>query len=120
MPSAISKLKSSGSTDGKAIKVAATATLGTTIHTAQSGTTAGSFDEVWLKATNNDTVSRTLTIEWGGATSPDCLMTITLPPKSGWCPIVKGDILQNALAVTAFASAANVICIQGYVNRLTA
>lgn len=119
MPSALQKLKLSGSTDGKAIKVAATATLGTAIHTAVSGTTAGTFDEVWLYATNNDTVDRTLTIEYGGATSPDCLMTITLPSKCGWVPIVKGHILQNGLAITAFASVANVVCIEGFVNRIT-
>ena len=36
----------SGSTNGRPIKVAATATPGTTIHTAVTGTT--DFDEVWI------------------------------------------------------------------------
>jgi hypothetical protein len=45
----------SGSTNGKAIKVAETATAGTTIHTAVSGT--ASFDEVWLYAHNSSAIS---------------------------------------------------------------
>ena len=64
-----SKQLLSGSTNGKAIKVSATATPGTTIHTAVSGTS--SLDEVWLWAQNTDTTDRKLTVEWGGTTSPD-------------------------------------------------
>ena len=45
------KLKLSGSTDGKQIKVSQTATAGTTIHTAH----ATSLDEVWLWAVNSST-----------------------------------------------------------------
>jgi hypothetical protein len=41
----------SGSTDGKAVKVAATATAGTTIHTGSA--TATTIDEVWLYAVNS-------------------------------------------------------------------
>ena len=42
------KRKLSESTDGKPILSAATATPGTAIHTAVSGTTPGTFDEIWL------------------------------------------------------------------------
>ena len=38
----------SGSTDGKSIKVAATATAGTTIHTGSA--TVTTLDEVWIYA----------------------------------------------------------------------
>lgn len=115
MASAVSKVKLSGSTDGKMIKVAATATLGTTIHTAH----ATSLDEIWLYAVNSDTVNRKLTIEYGGATSPDCLIEITIPAESGLVCVLPGLILTNSLVVTAFCASANVVMIGGYVNRIT-
>ena len=43
----------SGSTNGRNIKVAATETAGTTLHTATA--VAGEFDEVWLYAMNTST-----------------------------------------------------------------
>jgi len=109
----------SGSTDGKPIKIAATATAGTAIHTAVSGTTDGTYDQFWLYATNNDTVARTITLEVGSADAPDGNITVTLPSKSGSIPIIAGDvILRNEATLKAFASAANVICVHGYVNRM--
>lgn len=113
------KRKLSGSTDGKPIKIAATATAGTAIHTAVAGTTAGTFDEIYLYAQNNDTVARTLTIEFGDATAPDGNIIITLASKSGLQLIVPGLILQNEATVKAFASAANVVCVSGFVNSIT-
>ena len=111
----------SGSTDGKAIKVAATATPGTTIHTGSS--TATTLDEVWLYAMNTDTTDRKLTIEWGGVTSPDDLIEYTVKAESGLYLIVPGLVLKgNAtpLVIRAFAATANVITITGYVNRISA
>ena len=67
----------SGSTNGLGILVAATATLGTTIHTAVAGTS--DYDEITLYAVNNDTVERELTIEWGTATAYG---NIPIPIKS--------------------------------------
>lgn len=113
------KRKLSGSTDGMPIKVVATATLGTTIHTSVAGTTAGTFDEVWLYAYNGHTTTVTLTIEYGGATVPDQNIIITLASKSGLTLIVPGLILQNAKVVTAFASVANVVTLSGWVNTMT-
>lgn len=115
----VKKRKLSGSTDGKPIKVAATATTGTTIHTAVAGTTAGTFDEIWLYAFNSDTISRILTIEFGGTTAPDQNIVLTLASKSGLQLVVPGLILQNGLVVTAFADAANVITLSGFVNTVT-
>lgn len=112
------KIILSGSTSGKPIKVAATATLGTTIHTAVSG--SSSLDEIWLYVTNTDTSARTLTIEYGGATDPDCLVskTVSIPLSSGPTLIVPGLLLNGGLAVTAFASSANVLLLSGYVHRI--
>ena len=113
------KRKLSGSTDGKAIKIAATATAGTAIHTAVAGTTAGTYDEVWLFAFNSHTAAVTLTIEIGGVTVPDNTIVCTLASKSGLQLILPGLILQNAKTVAAFASTTNVITVTGWVNALT-
>jgi hypothetical protein len=113
------KRKLSGSTDGKPIKVVQTATAGTTIHTAVAGTTAGTFDEIWLWCYNGDTANRTLTIEFGGATVPDQNIVVTIPFKEGLFPVVPGLILQNGMVVAAFASAANVLVLSGFVNSIT-
>ena len=111
----------SGSTDGKAIKVAATATAGTTIHTGSTTTTT--LDEVWLYAVNSSASDVKLTVQWGGTTSPDDDIEYTVNAENGLYLIVPGLILKGnatALVVRAFAATANVICISGYVNRITA
>ena len=113
------KRKLSGSTDGKPIKVVQTGTAGTTIHTAVAGTTAGTFDEIWLWAYNGHTTTVVLTIEFGGATVPDQNIVVTLASKSGLVPIVPGLILQNGMVVAAFAGSANLVTISGFVNAIT-
>jgi hypothetical protein len=115
-----SKVKLSGSTDGRAIKVAATATPGTTIHTGSS--TATTYDEIWLYAVNSDTTARKLTIEWGGTTSPDDLIELTIAAESGLVLVAPGLLIKgNAtpLVIRAFAATADVITIHGYVNQIT-
>lgn len=116
---AVYKRKLSGSTDGKPIKVVQTATAGDTIHTAVAGTTAGTYDEIWLYAYNGHTADVVLTIEFGGATVPDQNIVVTIPYKSGLQLVVPGLILQNGMVVKAFAATANVITISGYVNSIT-
>ena len=116
---AVFKRKLSGSTDGKPILVVQTATAGTTIHTAVSGTTAGTFDEIWLWAFNSSASSVTLTVEFGGATAPDQNIVVTLASKSGLQLITPGLILQNGATVKAFAGTANVVTLNGFVNTMT-
>lgn len=118
MASAV-KRKLSGSTDGKPIKVVATATAGTLVHTAVASTTAGTFDEVWLWAHNSTSSVVTLTIEFGGVASPDDLVKIDLPIGAGLVPVLPGLVLQNGLVVRAFASVANVANVVGFVNAIT-
>lgn len=98
------------------IKVVATATPGTTIHTAGSGTT--NLDEVWLWAVNSDTSARKLTIEYGDTTSPDDTIEVTISPESGLVLVCPGLVIQNSLVVKAFAATANVVMLTGYVNRI--
>jgi hypothetical protein len=111
-----SKIPLSGSTNGKGIQVAATATAGTLIHTAVTGTT--SFDEVWIYAVNISTSAVKLTIEYGGTAGADNI-EITIPGESGLTLVVPGLFLNNALVVRAFAATTNVITLHGYVNRVS-
>jgi hypothetical protein len=112
------KRKLSGSTDGKPVKVVATGTLGTVIHTAVVGTTVGTFDEIWLWAYNSAVTATTLTIEFGGASVPDQNIVVTLAAQAGLVPILPGLLLQNGMVVTAFASAANTVTLSGFVNYI--
>jgi len=75
---------------------------------------------VWLYACNTDSADRKLTIEWGGVTAPDDLTEVTIAAESGWTLVVPGLLIQNGLVVQAFAAAANVVMVNGYVNRITA
>ena len=112
-----SKQLLSGSTNGKAIKVVATATAGTLIHTAASGTST--IDEIWLYAHNTSSAAVKLTIEWGEATAPDGHIEINIGAEgTGMVLVAPGIPLQNSLVVRAFAGTANVINIFGYVNRI--
>ena len=116
-----SKTILSGSTDGKGILVAATATAGTTIHTGSS--TATTLDEIWLYAVNTSASDVKLTVEWGGTTAPNDHIEYTVKAENGLYLIVAGGLIKgNAtpLVVRAFAGTANVIAIHGYVNRITA
>lgn len=109
------KLKLSGSTDGKAIKVAATATAGTTIHTAH----ATALDEIWLYAHNSSASAVKLTLEFGGTAAPDDHIEINIGAEgTGLVLVSPGLLLTNSLVVKAFAGTANVITLTGYVNRI--
>lgn len=109
----------SGSTNGKPIPVVATATAGTTIHTAVAGTS--SFDEIYMWASNVTASAATLTIEWGGVTDPGnhSVKAVSIPANSPPIPIMTGQVLQNGLVVGAFSGTASAINITGYVNRIT-
>ncbi len=116
MAQAVTKNKLSGSTNGRGIKVVATSSVGTTIHTSVSGTS--SWDEIWLYAYNGNTADVTLTIELGGTTVPDDNIILNIPFKQGRFLVVDGAILDNGTVVTAFASVANVVVITGFINAI--
>ena len=115
-----SKQLLSGSTQGKAIKVVATASVGTTIHT--TGTSATAIDEVWLWAYNSSGSAVNLTIQFGGTATPDNDILLAIPAVSGLTLVVPGLILAGTGAagntVAAYAGTTNVITITGYVNRV--
>lgn len=105
----------SGSTNGRPIKVAATSSPGTTVHTAH----ATSLDEMYIWAVNTDTTARKLTIEFGGTSSPDDLIEITIQPEVGPVLVVDGVRVTGSVIIKAFAATANVIVLLSNVNRIT-
>jgi hypothetical protein len=117
-----SKVQLSGGAGGRLIKVAATATAGTAIHT--TGVSTSTLDEVWLYAQNDHTSDVLLTIEFGGTSSPDDLIRQTITSRAGLLLVVPGLLLagdgSSGRAVRAFAATANVVMVGGYVNRITA
>ena len=115
------KVALSGSTQGKGIKVVATASTGTTIHA--TGTSSTIIDEIWLYAYNSSSGPVTLTIQFGGTTAVDNDIKIDLPATSGLTLVVPGLILTGtgaaANTVYAYAGTTNVVTISGYVNRIS-
>lgn len=113
-----SKLVLTGSTNGRPIPIAATATPGTLIHTAVAGTT--SFDELYLWVANVTATAATLTIEWGGVTNPGdhAVHLFSVPANSSPIPFIMGAILSNSLVCRAFSGTASALNIFGYVNRI--
>lgn len=104
---------------GRPVKIAATSTPGTTIH--DTGTSSTIQDEIWAWAFNTDTTDRKLTVEFGGTTSPDDTIEMTIPAESGLVPILVGNRLSGtggaARSVKAFAATANVIGVIANINR---
>lgn len=110
----LTKVKLSGSTDGKGVKVAATASSGTTIHTAH----ATALDEVWLWCVNSSSSPVKLTVQFGDTTSPDSDIEVGVPGEGGLLLVVPGLLLTNSAVVRAFAGTANVLIMHGFVNRI--
>ena len=109
----------SGSTDGRGILVAQTATAGTLVHTGPTVVT--SFDEIWMYAQNTSASAVKLTVEWGGVTAPNDHIEFTVPAESGLYLIAPGLVIKGnatALIVRAFAATASVLTIHGYVNKI--
>lgn len=102
----------SGSTNGKGVKVTATATAGTTVHTAASGTTTFDLVTLWAQNNNSSGTTRTLTLEWG-ATSTDNNIIVSIPARTGLVLIADRLPIQNSLVVGAFADVANEVIIYG-------
>ena len=116
MATVFSKVGLSSSTNGQLISIAATTSPGTSVHTAQSSTST--FDEVWIYATNINTASVNLFLEWGTTGSTNEIR-LSIPAQSGLTLVIPGLILQNAKTVKAYASTANVVLLCGYVNRIS-
>src|SRR5687768_8408788 len=101
----------------RGIKIDATASLGTLLHQALTSAAANEWDVITLRAINTSGSPVTLTLEWGGTTAPDDLITVTLPANSGLVEVVPGLGLQGSVQVRAFATTANVVMLYGVVQR---
>lgn len=115
----MSKIPLSGSTNGRGIKVTTVSPIDgsdTTIHTAVTGTS--DTDYITLYAYNDDAVTRTLELGWGGTTDPDDIISVDVPPLAGLIPVVIDLPLRNALVVVASASVANKVMLHGHVTRI--
>tara|TARA_R100000315_G_C5229480_1_gene140407 strand:+ start:1398 stop:1787 length:390 start_codon:yes stop_codon:yes gene_type:complete len=125
----ISKICLSESTDGRGIvvDVASNATVGSQaagqlIHTGPSNT--ADYHEVWLWATNFNTSTETLCIQWGDTAANqegDWFYTTINPNETvlvvpGW--IIKGN--STPLTVNAHSTTTNKVNIVGYVNFIDA
>jgi hypothetical protein len=116
MPTTVSRIPLSGSTHGRGIKVAATASSGDTLHTATSSTS--DCDVVTLYAYNSSGSAVNLTIQWGGTTSVDDDIKLSIPATSGLTLVAPDLVLRNSLVLRAYAGTTNVITIHGFVNRV--
>ena len=110
--STISPIIPSGSTDGAAVTVAATSSTGTLFHTAIA---TGSFDEIYLWASNTTSGDLKLTTEIGGASNP-VVMTV---PALDTIMVLPGVRVTNSKTVKCFAASASVINVFGNINRYT-
>jgi len=115
-----SKQRFSEATTGVPIKVGATSSTGTTIHT--TGTSSTIQDEIWLYAYNSHSSAVLLTIQYGGTATPDNDIKISIPSQAGLTLVLPGLILTGTgsagNSVLAYAATTNVITISGYVNRI--
>lgn len=111
------KSKLSASDKGRGIKVSATASPGTLIHTATASSATNEWDAVTLRAVNTSTSAVKLTVEWGGTSNPDDHIELTIPAESGLVDVVVGHLLNDGATIRAFAATANVLMIHGYVDR---
>jgi hypothetical protein len=87
---------------------------GQTIHSGVAGTSQ--YDEVFLYATNRANSGVYLMLQWGAVISGDSIQT-TVPPNDGLTLVSPGLVINSGSILRAYASAANHISIQGYVQR---
>ena len=106
----------SGSTNGKPILIAATATPGTLIHTADSG--AGVIDNVYLWVNNNTGSTVDLTIEWGGVATPgDIYVEDYKVAGHSLEQIAFGQPIAGGLIIRAYGATGSALSITGKVLR---
>ena len=116
MATTVSRIPLSGSTDGRAVLVAATSSAGTTIHTATSSAT--DCDVVTIYAYNSSASAVTLTLQWGGTTSVNDDIKLSIPATSGLTLVTPDLVLRNSLILKAYAGTTNVVTIHGFANRV--
>lgn len=113
------KLILSGSVDGTGIRVTATATPGTLIHTATSGAGQDTFDELWVYAGCTQPTPVNTTIQLGTETDDKINVHSVVPGAyGGLICLIPGFPIRNGLVVSATAATAQHVNIFGFVNRI--
>jgi len=113
----VTRVGLSSSDDGEMVVVVATATVGTTIHTATTQTSTSRYDEVWLFASNSHSAAVDLTMEIDIANSSTSKFKVSIPKDDGLFVVLPGVSIHNGKKITAFASVASVINVVGYVEQ---
>lgn len=111
----VSRVLLSGSTNGRPIAIAATATPGTLLHTVSGDTDV--LGAVTLWATNTTAAQVTLTLELGGTSASD---NISLKIAANTTTkVLDGATFDGAVVLRAFAGSTPAINIFGFENRLS-
>ena len=121
MPQTFTALPLSAATNGALIKIAATATPGTTIHTATASDQPEGCDEVWLWAgsTSGSAISATLQISSGNVTDGQSINFRVPAAYNGPIAILAGHRVLDGVVITATAATAERVNIWGNVNRIS-
>ena len=112
------KLILSGSVDGRNIRIVATATPGTTIHTATASTGSDSCDEVYLWAGSTSASYINMTVQTSDSADMASYNVRVPPAYAGLIPVIPGFPYRNGVVLTATASSP--VNISGFVNRISA
>ena len=106
---ALKPMFGSGTTNGNMVSITQTATAGTNLHTAITGT--DHIDEVYVFACNIHTADVVLTLEIDGVAAAN-KSTYTVPKGDGFHLVLPGIRMENGGTVAAFAGTTAVInCI---------
>lgn len=111
--STVAKSPLSASVDGAPIKIAATASPGTTVHV--SGAT--SVQTAYLTITNTSTAAVAVTIQKAGTTSPDTKVLYQYSlPADGFPHELPPMVITNSKNILVFAGTTNVVLVDGFIN----
>jgi hypothetical protein len=120
MAQTFTALTLSAATNGRPIKIVATSTPGTTIHTATDSDRPDGCDEVWLWAGSTASVGVNGTLQIGQSGDDGSYVNFRVPPAYvGPIAILAGHRVLDGLVITATASVAERINIWGNVNRVS-
>lgn len=108
-------LQNASSQNGMGVKIVATASTGTTVHTCQSGTDY--FDEIWLWAVNRNAGTVGVVVQYGD-TSTENSFGLAVPPNNAPIMVVPGWLLNNGKIVYAYATAANDVTVFGFSRHI--
>ena len=106
----------SGSTNGRPVALSLN-TNTTTLHTTGTSTTA--YSEVYLWANNVLTTAINMTLQFGTTTADRVCNDLSIPANSPPIPILTGQNINGSVSLSGYASSANGIVVQGYINLIS-